>query len=78
MFGDIIHHITITEIVVAVIMYLIVRSIIWCLRQTEQGIERLFKSETHKLIHNHVHNRHKGSYENCKDCVLIMSIDSMV
>jgi hypothetical protein len=64
MLSSVLQRITVPEIAVAVLMYIIVRSIIWCLRQAE----RVGETEVRRIIHAHVHQRHGGHYKDCKQC----------
>lgn len=70
MTSQILQRISPLEIATAVIMYIVVRSIVWCLRQSLRITERAFKKETQRVIHRHVHDKHGGLPTKCshKDC----------
>ena len=73
MFSEVIHRITVSEIIVSVLMFLIIRGIVWCLKQGEHLAEKEFKKEAHRLFHKHVWGRHGGSPQTCThpDCTIV-------
>lgn len=66
MFTQIASRINLVEIIVAVIMFIVVRSIIWFLRQAEN----IGKTEIQRLMHRHIHNDHPGHYSDCTECAI--------
>jgi len=58
------------EIVAGVLLYIIIRSVVWCLRQALRETDKAFKSDRQRIIHRHVHDGHKGHYKKCRqpDC----------
>lgn len=70
-------HITVVGIVEATITYIIVRSIVWCLKQAEYTAEREFKNEYQKRAYNHIHKRHIGKPVDCPDCATIVTVDEL-
>jgi hypothetical protein len=78
---EVVNRLAPAEIIAGVILYILIRSIVWCLRQSLRLGDRAFKNETHRMIHRHVHDGHKGNYKKClhPDCAdIITSIISTI
>lgn len=72
-------HITLTEIVTSTLLYTIVHGLLWIGRNAEKLMARMIVTETHRITHKHVKEKHQSTLRDCTEsaCGELVSVVSV-